>query len=189
MPSFFISIALLIFLLVGGCSYSGDDTLLQRLNARLPQYDSNYKTKKPIPRYGYSEDIPLYELPVNNNIYNGQLYPTYEDEADNPIYQGEADVSNQYSYPVYDAEADNPYYGDDANNIFSDRVYPEVYPTYEQDADNPYYPQAYYSDSPQPQQQYQYQYYSPEADNPILPSSPSNGMFDSPSFDAPLFAY
>ncbi len=187
MPSFFVSIALLMLLFVSGCGYKNEADLLQRLNARLPQHGNNKKTDKPIPRYGYSEDIPIYEEHMNNN-YTGGIYPTYDSEADNPVYQEEESVPNQYSYPTYDAEADNPYYPEGANGAFIDRVYPEVYPTYEQEADNPYYPEYPYYEQQKTQQQYQYQYYSPEADNPILPSESGNGLFDSPSFDTPLFA-
>jgi hypothetical protein len=194
MRFFFAAFLILILNLLSSCSSDAyDDELLNRLDKRLPKYNANINYKKNIPRYSNNEDLPIYKSPSEaNNKYSADniIYPTYDSEADNPIVPSIKDVSPMYEYPTYDPSADNPYYNGQSPESFNDRIYNDYYPTYDQGADNPAYPadnSGWYSYELKPTQKYQYPVYDSEADNPVVPSPPSNTLFDSPSFDSPMF--
>ena len=185
------------FCLFGCGSKANDSALLDRLNKRLPKYNADPSYKRDVPRYEYDEDLPLYESPPESEktYINDKKYPTYDSEADNPIYPSAIDVKPTYEYPTYDPEADNPYYnGQTYNNGYDNKIDQDFYPIYDSEADNPaypypntYQPQYYYGQQPAPQHnQYKYPTYEPEADNPVIPDN-GGTLFNKPSFDSPVF--
>ncbi|PIR39685.1 MAG: hypothetical protein COV35_04065 [Alphaproteobacteria bacterium CG11_big_fil_rev_8_21_14_0_20_39_49] len=186
-------IVLLISVILSSCG-SGiyDSELLERLDKRLPKYNTESVYRQNIPHYGNNDSLPLYKpssdyLPSEKiyETYDTKIYPTYDSEADNPVLPTTPDIAPIYQYPTYDPSADNPYYNGQSYGGFEDKVYNDYYPVYDSNADNPVYPHpnAYQQ---QPQKQYQYYNYNPDADNPVAPDNAGN-LFNTPSFDEPLF--